>query len=74
MGAKALNLVTLHDGRQVDSMGRDWQIECLARYVLEKPLAERREFLAGMDKRQPKAADQVRDVMVKLHAAKKRAA
>jgi hypothetical protein len=65
-------LVTLHDGRQVDSMGRDWQIECLARHLLGRPLAERQDFLAAWDKRRGQGlTDELRRVLTALHAAGK---
>lgn len=44
-------LVTLHDGRQVDSWSEDWRHECEARYILAMPnLQERRNFLYGYEK------------------------
>lgn len=66
-----MSLVTLHDGRQVDSMTREWQIECLARHLLTRPLEDRRQFIAGFEKRNPRAADQLRGVMTSLHRAAK---
>jgi hypothetical protein len=62
-------LVTLHDGRQVDSMGKDWQLECLARHLLGRPLAERQEFLAAWEKRRAGSSEALRRVMTALHAA-----
>ena len=42
----------LHDGREVDSSSQDWQLECLARYVLRMPNREARlEWLADAERR-----------------------
>jgi len=44
--------VTLHDGRDVDSSSQDWQLECLARYVLALPTREARlAWLADAERR-----------------------
>jgi hypothetical protein len=61
-------LVALHDGRLVDPMGQDWQIECLAQWLLGKPLEERRQFLANWERsRKSAVVKQLRDVMTSLH-------
>jgi hypothetical protein len=71
----AMPLVTLHDGRQVDSHSREWQIECLARHLLTQPLESRREFLAGMDKRRgERSTVDLRKVMTALHKQQRQAA
>jgi hypothetical protein len=40
-------LVTLHDGRQVESSGEEWRRECLARHLLTLAPPERDDWLAG---------------------------
>jgi hypothetical protein len=40
-------LVTLHDGRQVDSASEDWRRECLARHLLTLAPQDRDDWLAG---------------------------
>lgn len=39
--------VTLHDGRQVDSGSAEWQLECLARTLLQLGAAEREAWILG---------------------------
>lgn len=41
------SLVTLHDGRQVDSWSMEWVWECLASTLLQLEVLERNEWLAG---------------------------
>lgn len=63
-----MSLVTLIDGRQVDSMCREWLLETLARKVLSYPLAGRRAWLASMEHRGDKAgADELRAAMTSVH-------
>lgn len=40
-------LVTLHDGRQVDSGSAEWRMECLASTLLQLGEAERDEWIRG---------------------------
>ena len=40
-------LVTLHDGRQVDSGSAEWKLECLASTLLQLGQAERDEWIRG---------------------------
>lgn len=40
-------LVTLHDGRQVDSGSAEWRMECLASTLLQLGGAERDEWIRG---------------------------
>jgi hypothetical protein len=45
-------VVTLHDGRKVDSSSQDWQLECLARHVLRLPTRQDRlAWLADVERR-----------------------
>jgi hypothetical protein len=67
-----MTTVTLHDGRQVDSMGKDWQLECLARHLLARPLEERQAFLAGWEKRRAGSSTELRRVMTALHEKQRR--
>lgn len=60
--------VTLVDGRVVRSDSREWQLECLARHVLTKPLAERRLWLEQYEKRHgPIGANELKAAMTALH-------
>jgi hypothetical protein len=60
--------VTLLDGRTVPSNSRDWLIECLARDLLSRPLALRRQWLADMERKGDQAgADELRDAMTAVH-------
>lgn len=44
-------MVTLHDGRQVDSWSEAWRHECEAQHILAMPtLQDRRNFLYGYEK------------------------
>ena len=50
-------IVTLHDGRQVDSWSEAWRAECEARYVLAMPnIYARRIYLADISKRRGEVA------------------
>lgn len=40
-------LVTLHDGRQVDSWSTEWVWECLASTLLQLDVPDRNEWLDG---------------------------
>jgi len=42
-----VRMVTLHDGRQVDSASEEWRRETLARHLLTLAPPERDEWLAG---------------------------
>lgn len=47
-----MSIVTLIDGRQVDSASEDWRAECEARAVLAmRDIQARREYLAAVSKR-----------------------
>lgn len=60
--------VTLLDGRTVPSTSREWLIECLARDLLARPLALRRQWLADMERKGDQAgADELRDAMRAVH-------
>ena len=46
------NNVTLLDGKVVDTASREYQIECLARFIADIPtIGKRREFIAAYEKR-----------------------
>lgn len=61
-------LVTLHDGRQVDSASEEWRRETLARHLLTlEPLA-RHDWLAGWT---PEAAVEMRLLMGAVKAARR---
>lgn len=66
-------MVTLLDGRQVDSASEDWRHECEARMVAgRRTLDERREYLDAVERRRGKAsADRLRDTMRQLWEARK---
>lgn len=50
-------MVTLMDGREVQSDSEEWRAECEARYLLNRPtIDERRALLAAIEKRRGKAA------------------
>ncbi|CAB4199645.1 hypothetical protein UFOVP1356_1 [uncultured Caudovirales phage] len=50
-------LVTLHDGRQVDSWSEAWRAECEARHILAMPnIHLRRIYLADVTKRRGEVA------------------
>ena len=52
-------MVTLIDGRQVDSYSQDWRAECEARQVLAMPdIQARRTYLADISKRRGEVAGQ----------------
>jgi len=63
---------TLRDGRQVDSASPEWARECLARWVLSMPLQKRREWLADFELKNKEGGQELRQLMVDLHADKKR--
>lgn len=66
-----MTLVTLHDGRQVDSWSEAWRAECEARHVLAMPnIHARRVYLADVAKKRGEVAgkalgDLVRKVWLK---------
>jgi hypothetical protein len=66
-------IVTLLDGRQVDSASEDWRHECEARSVAVLPtLIERRMYLDAVELRRGKvAADRLRKTMSELWALRK---
>jgi hypothetical protein len=50
-------LVTLIDGREVDSASEPWRAECEARHVLAMPtIQRRREYLASIAKKRGNVA------------------
>lgn len=60
---------TLIDGREVDSASPEWAMECLARHVLAiKPLAARREWLEGYDKKDAAGGQKLRQLMTAIKA------
>lgn len=61
-------LVTLHDGRQVDSHSKEWQIECLARWALARPRADAVAFLESFTKRNERDGENLRKVMNALRS------
>lgn len=66
-------LVKLHDGREVPSNSRDWQIETLAKYALGiKPLQARRQWLADLERQHPGIEGELKARMVAIHEATKR--
>lgn len=66
-------LVTLLDGRQVDSASEEWRHEAEARMVAARPtLDQRREYLDAVERRRGKAsADALRATMSLLWQARK---
>lgn len=68
-----MNLVTLVDGRQVDSATDEWRHECEARAIAALPtLGDRRAWLETLEKRRGKtAADKLRATMRQLWEARK---
>lgn len=68
-----MSLVTLVGGREVSSLSREWQIECLARHVLSlKGLEGRRAWLRDYERRcGARAAADLMDAMQEVHAARK---
>ncbi len=65
--------VTLIDGRQVDSSSEDWRLETEARELLRRNTAERREYLATVErKRGEQAAEALKAVFLKLWEERKR--
>lgn len=62
-----MTTVTLIDGRQVDSASEDWRLETEARELLRRNTAERREYLATVErKRGEQAAETLKAVFLKL--------
>lgn len=62
-------LVELVDGQVVAYDAEEWRHECLARHVLDKPLLERREWLADFAKRHGTAsATRLMDTMAAVFA------
>jgi len=63
--------VTLRDGRVVCSSCECWRFECEARFVLTKPDAEKRSYLAAIGENRGEAAKQeLRQEMIDLHRMK----
>jgi hypothetical protein len=58
-------LVTLHDGRQVDSGSEEWRLECLARTLLQLGGAEQYEWISGYG-----TADDQRALRMRMSAIK----
>lgn len=58
-------MVTLIDGRQVDSSSEPWRAECEARHILAMPNVQaRRDYLAGIQKRRGQQAyEQLADLV-----------
>lgn len=67
-------LVTLIDGRQVDSYSEAWRAECEARHVLSIPnILARREYLAAISKRRgEKAGKELADLVRAVWAHNRR--
>jgi hypothetical protein len=66
------SIVTLADGRKVDTMSREWLLETLARELLRRPLAQRREWLSRMEQKGDKAgADELRGVLQTLRSTRR---
>lgn len=64
-----MSLVTLHDGRQVDSYSDEWKLETLAAYVWTiKPTARRQLWVAELTKGKPEFAEALRVRMVAIRA------
>jgi hypothetical protein len=47
IAGRQYGLVTLHDGRHVDSASEEWRLETLARHLLTLAPPERDDWLAG---------------------------
>lgn len=57
-----MGIVTLYDGRQVDSSSEEWRAECEARAVLAMELHKRADFLKSVEgKRGPDATKALRE-------------
>lgn len=69
-----MTVVTLIDGRQVDSASEDWRHETEARWVAARPsLSDRRMYLEEVENRRGKAAaDRLRATMKQLWETKAR--
>lgn len=67
-----MSIVTLIDGRQVDSASEEWRHECEARAIAARPtLAERREYLDLVERKRGHAsADRLRETMKQLWKAR----
>lgn len=67
-------MVTLHDGRQVDSASEEWRHETEARHIARLPkLADRRAWLEVIERKRGKAeADRLRMTMGEIWKAGKR--
>lgn len=64
-------LVTLHDGRQVDSWSEDWRRECLARYLTGVGSREREDWLQSLLGDQY-FAQEMRQLMHDMRVSKRR--
>lgn len=51
-----MTLVTLHDGREVDSSSEDWRMECEAKAALRLDLNVRRAYLEDIERKRGKSA------------------
>ena len=68
-----MTTVTLITGEQVDSASEQWRLETEARELLRKgrTTAFRRDYLANVERsRGTQAADQLRDMVLKLWEAR----
>jgi hypothetical protein len=54
-----MNIVTLHDGREVSSDSEEWRLECEAKALLRLELNTRRAELEALEKKRGKAAADV---------------
>lgn len=68
---RVMPIVTLIDGRQVDSASEDWRHECEARYVAELPgLEARRAYLEKVTtKRGAAAGEQLKALVTTIFTA-----
>jgi hypothetical protein len=51
-----MNIVTLHDGREVPSDSMEWALECEAKALLRLELSTRRAELEAIEKKRGKAS------------------
>lgn len=58
-----MQIVTLVDGRQVNSSSREWMAECEARTILAMPLPKRDSFWQDIERK--RGADAVRELKLR---------
>jgi len=68
-------MVTLHNGKTVDSWSEEWRIECEAMHVLELPRNRRTIYLEDAEKERGKTpVDKLKAVIMAIHNKRKQPA